>query len=365
MTPAHAGLHFVIRALGGLVLGGMLVACAPEPAPLLVTEPLPDLPEPVSNNAVALAGPDEAPVVVSLMGLAAGKTWRDVHARAYLFGGEEPGWTRLPNVPGPGGRLAGTAIGLRDAVILFGGYTVAEDDSEVSVARVQRLDLATRTWTELAPMPVPVDDSVSLGYGDRYIYLVSGWHDSGNVNLVQVYDLVEDRWFQATPWPGPPLFGHAGGIVGETLVVCDGVGIESRLNERRRFVAIAACYIGRIDPENPSRIDWRRLPHHGGPPLYRMAATGSAARGEVVFVGGSDNPYNYDGVGYDGKPSEPSARMFAWNLETETWRELGRLPEPTMDHRGLLALDDGFVVVGGMRAGQAVSPGQFRIRPAD
>jgi hypothetical protein len=268
-------------------------------------------------------------------------------------------------VPGSGGRLAGTAVGLPDSVILFGGYTVAEDDSEVSVPRVQRLDLEARTWSELAPMPVPVDDSVSLRYGDRYVYLVSGWHDSGNVNLVQVYDLAEDRWFQATPWPGPPLFGHAGGIVDETLVVCDGVGIESRLRERRRFVAIAACYIGRIDPENPARIDWRRLPHHGGPPLYRMAATGSAARRQVVFAGGSDNPYNYSGIGYNGEPSEPSDRVFAWDLDAEAWHELGRLAKPTMDHRGLLESDGGFVVVGGMGAGQAVSQGQYRIVPGD
>ena len=365
MTPAHAGCLVVTRALGGLMLGAALAACAPEPTPLLATESLPDLPEPVSNNAVALAGSEDAPLVVSLMGLAAGKGWRDVHARAYLSGGEEEGWTRLPDVPGPGGRLAGTAIGLTDAVIVFGGYTVAEDGAEVSVARVQRLDLATRNWSELAPMPVPVDDSVSLRYGDRYVYLVSGWHDSGNVNLVQAYDLVENRWFQATPWPGPPLFGHAGGIVDGSLVVCDGVGIESRLDAPRRFVAIAACYIGRIDADNPARIDWRRLPHHGGPPLYRMAATGSPARRQIVFAGGSDNPYNYSGIGYDGEPSEPSDRVFAWDLEAETWRELGRLAEPTMDHRGLLESDGGFVVVGGMRAGQTVSQGQYRIVPAD
>ena len=37
-------------------------------------------------------------------------------------------------------------------------------------------------------MPVPVDDSVALSYKERYIYLISGWHNDGNVNLVQVYD---------------------------------------------------------------------------------------------------------------------------------------------------------------------------------
>lgn len=27
-------------------------------------------------------------------------------------------------------------------------------------------------------MPVPVDDSVALVYRDRYVYLVSGWHET-------------------------------------------------------------------------------------------------------------------------------------------------------------------------------------------
>jgi hypothetical protein len=344
----------------GAALLGLLAACEP-PAPVIGATPLTPLPEPVANNAVALAGPADAPVIVSLMGLAAGRQWSDVHARAWLLAPGAPAWERLPDVPGPGGRLAGTAVGLADAVLLFGGYTVAGDGGEVSVERVQRLDLARRSWAELAPMPIPVDDSVALPYGDRYVYLVSGWHHSGNVNLVQAYDRLEDRWFQATPWPGPAVFGHAGGIVGDTMALCDGVGIESRVDEPRRFVAIAACYVGVIDADDPARIDWRRLPYHGGRPLYRMAATGSAARGQIVFAGGSENPYNYDGIGYDGEPSAPSARVFAWDLAAAAWQELGALPAPSMDHRGLLETPAGFVIVGGMHADQAVSGAVTRL----
>ncbi len=182
---------------------------------------------------------------------------------------------------------------------------------------------------------------------------------------MQVYDVVEDRWFQATPWPGPPVFGHAGGLVGQTIAICDGVGIESRLDERRRFVAIAACYAGTIDPDDPARIDWRRLPYHGGRPLYRMAATGSEARGQVIFAGGSENPYNYDGIGYDGEPSPPSDRVFAWDVAARAWRELGRLPVATMDHRGLLEIDGAYAIVGGMGAEQQVRADVIAVRLPD
>ena len=356
---SRVALRFAAAGLGAVLLG-LLAACEP-PVTVIEAAALPPLPEPAANNAVARAGPPAAPVIVSLMGLAAGRQWSDVHARSFLLEPDAAAWTRLPDVPGPGGRLAGTAVGLADAVILFGGYTVAEDGSEISVERVQRLDLACRTWTELAPMPLPVDDSVSLPYGDRYVYLVSGWHHSGNVNLVQVYDRVEDRWFQATPWPGPAVFGHAGGIVGDTMAICDGVGIESRVDGPRRFVAIAACYIGVIDGDDPARIDWRRLPYHGGLPLYRMAATGSVTRGQIVFAGGSDNPYNYAGIGYDGEPSAPSGRVFAWDLAAGVWQELGALPQPSMDHRGLLETPAGFVIVGGMHAEQTVTDAVTRL----
>jgi hypothetical protein len=76
-----------------------------------------------------------------------------------------------------------------------------------------------------------------------------------------------------------------------------------------------------------------------------------------VFAGGTDNPYNFDGIGYDGKPAAPSDRVFGWRAADGRWVEIGRLAEPTMDHRGLAETADGFVVVGGMDAGRRVRPG--------
>lgn len=324
--------------------------------------PIPDLPRPVANNAIAQVRVDDRDVLVSLMGLGAGKSWKDVIAAAHRLTVGRDAWEPLPPVPGPGGRLAGTAAGIGENVYVFGGYTVGSDGSEVSVELVHRLDPVTGQYEALAPMPVPVDDAVSLVYRGRFIYLVSGWHDSGNVNLVQVYDVREDRWFQATPFPGDPVFGHAGGLVDRRMVICDGVGITTPPEGRRSFEAVSACFAGTIDAGNPARIAWKALPHHGGAGMYRMAAAGSRRLGMVVFAGGSDNPYNYDGIGYDGQPSSPSARIFGYDLASDAWRELGGLPEATMDHRGLLEIGGEFLIPGGMREGQAVSAGIVRFR---
>lgn len=366
----HAETHRtsqILRAwLPALAALGLCVCAVAEP---LRIETLPVLPEAVSNNVVALTQSEDGPGLVSMMGLGPGKTWRDVHARVFYWPIGALSWKALPSVPGERGRLAGTAVSFDGQVLVFGGYTVAEDGGESSVARVQRLRAASGRYADLAPMPVPVDDAVALVYRDRYVYLVSGWHDSGNVNLVQVYDAIDDRWFQATPFPGRPVFGHAGGIVDGTIVICDGVAVRTHAQGPRSFDAEASCYAGDVDPAEPRVIDWRLLEHHGGPALYRMGATGSERLDMVIFAGGSANPYNYDGIGYDGRPSEPSARVFAYRVADGVWEELGSLPEASMDHRGLVEHETFFYLIGGMLEGQQVSNRVIRFRlpqdPAD
>ncbi len=110
-----------------------------------------------------------------------------------------------------------------------------------------------------------------------------------------------------------------------------------------------------IDESDIRRIDWRQLEAHPGLPRYRMAAAGVESLNAVVFIGGSDNPYNYDGIGYNDEPSEPAIDGLLLDLDTLSWRELS-LPGPaTMDHRGLVPYSERWLTVGGMLAGQEVS----------
>lgn len=205
-------------------------------------------------------------------------------------------------------------------------------------------------------MPVPVDDAVAVTYDDRYIYLVSGWHDLGNVNLVQRYDTRKDAWVQATPIPGPPVFGHAGGIVGNTIVYCDGVAVAAHDDRPRDFVAVPDCLLGIIDDADGRRIDWRSVDYHPGLPRYRMAAAGVGELNGVLFVGGSENPYNYSGIGYDGRPSEPADGALLFDIDTQGWTVLEFEGIATMDHRGLVPFAGQWLTVGGMASNQQVTP---------
>ena len=67
-----------------------------------------------------------------------------------------------------------------------------------------------------------------------------------------------------------------------------------------------------------------------------MAAAGVDALNALVFVGGSDNPYNYNGIGYNGDPSQPSGGALIYDLERQSWTQRKTDAIASMDHRGLV-----------------------------
>ena len=314
-----------------------------------------ELPEPITNNAVALAEGPDGPTIYSFNGLKSGKTWRDTSNAAFACVISIKTCETIASVPVSEGRLASAAVTVAGTIYVFGGYTVAENGDEVSTPEVFAFHPADNSYTRKADMPTPVDDMVAVPYQDRFIYLISGWHDEGNVSVVQLYDTQTDAWTEATPFPGKPVFGHAGAIAGDSIMVTDGVAVADGLvNGKRKFVAAKLTWRGDIDPKNPTQIAWRGVDAHAGKARYRMAAIGDDRRGKVIFAGGGDNPYNYDGIGYDGVPAKPGGRFFEYDLTTDKWKELDRLAEPSMDHRGLANDGKNYYIVGGMDAEQKV-----------
>ena len=146
----------------GLVLGlAVLLSACEEPEFIL--------PAPVANNAVALAEGPQGPTLYSFLGLASGKTHRDVVRHSYACPLENSTCYALSDVPVDQGRLASVAATVRGKVLLFGGYTLAADGSEVSTPEVLAFDPMTQSYEARAPMPVPVDDTVALVYQDRFV----------------------------------------------------------------------------------------------------------------------------------------------------------------------------------------------------
>ena len=342
-------------AVAAMLLAGLTLAgCewSPQPEPLSQTAGF-ALPEAISNNAVAAADGPEGPTLYSFNGLKAGKTWQDTSNAAYACVIATESCRTIASVPVPEGRLAGAAVPVAGKIYIFGGYSVAANGDEVSTPEVFVFDPASGRYEQKADMPTPVDDAVIVPYQNRFIYVISGWHDEGNVSTVQLFDTQTGAWTEATPFPGTPVFGHAGGIAGDSIIVSDGVATVFA-DGKRKFVAAKLTWRGDIDPKNPTQITWRGVDAHSGPARYRMAAIGDEAGRRIIFAGGGDNPYNYDGIGYDGVPAKPSGSFSAYDLKSDKWIELGQLAEPSMDHRGLAKAGQDYYILGGMDGEQRV-----------
>lgn len=324
-----------------------------------------NMPEPVSNNAVTSLTIGDEQYIISFAGLGTNKTHLDVHNNTYVYQLSQNRWQEKSAIPMSlavsdkdtgqliTGRLASVATSIHHLAYVFGGYTVASDHTEISVPDVYSYNVVNDTYTLLKPMPVPVDDSVALTYQNRFIYLVSGWHNDGNVNLVQVYDIQTNSWSQASPFPGKPVFGQAGAIINNKLMVCDGVKIDFHFDKRRSYAPEPACFLGTISDKSINVIDWRKVKHPTGTARYRMAAIGDENSNEFVFIGGSDNPYNYNGIGYNGLPATPDNKIWRYSLKDNSWK-VSKNTQATMDHRALLRFNDQWLTVGGMAANQKV-----------
>jgi N-acetylneuraminic acid mutarotase len=309
----------------------------------------PPLPAPTTNAATAGGVIAGVPWIVVALGLDSTKRWSGITRDAYALIGGERAWRRLPPVPGAVGRLAATSQIVRDRVVVIGGYTVDSSGKEVTLPNVDIHDPATNQWTAGAPTPMAVDDAISGVWRDSLIVVVSGWHDTNSVRTVQLYDVIRDGWTAATPFPGEPVFGHAGAVVGNTIVVLDGA---ARTSGRVRYALARQVWLGTLNPRDPTQIRWTKGPARPGPALYRAAA---AACGEsLIVVGGTSNPYNYNGIGYDRRPSEPLTTRWSFSVRTRRWRQLPPHPLGSMDHRGLVMHGDTAFTVGGMTTDQRV-----------
>lgn len=319
---------------------------------------LPDLPEPVSNNAVASTSIRDKTYVLSVGGIAPGKNTADQHNKVWLLTVGEFSWNSLPALPSQqrlAGRIGISAVALNNNFFIFGGAFMQSDGNVTTASDSYRLDPVTRRFTRLNDMPVPVDHAAAVPHQNRYIYLVSGWSDHGTVNLVQVFDNFTQRWAQATPFPGAPVFGHAATIAANQLVVCDGVTLHYAKDQAPALQKSPACWAGTLGSD-PLKISWRQLPHPDQQGRYRLAASTVRFNGEefAAFIGGSNTPYRLNGVGYQGEAVEPSAAVWLYSPKQQRWFK-GEAATAVMDLRALVEINGSFYSLGGMLAQQQVT----------
>ena len=342
-------VHPVVPAIAAILVACGACSGSPPAVPHL-PDRVPPLPVAVTNHAVAAGVFGGKWRLFAMLGIDSTKRWSGITRNAWEWAEGDTAWRALPPVPGAHGRLASSAQFVRGRVYLFGGYTVDSLGAERSLSAVDIWDPGSRSWRAGAPIPVPVDDAIAGVYRDSLVYLVSGWHDTDNVQDVQIYDVTRDRWVRGTPIPGPGVFGHGGAMSGTRIVFIDGA---RRSANGPKYVNESQFWMGTIDSLRPERITWAKLPSHPPPVRYRPAVASCGPF--VIFAGGTDNPYNYNGVGYDGVPSIPLASALVLDTEQRVWRTVPPAPVATMDHRGLIIRSDTGWIVGGMTDARRVS----------
>ncbi len=329
-----------------------LLLLAPAFAAQRTREPLPIS---VSGNAVAALKVEKKVLLFSFMGMGPKETWDAVTNRAFSLETDTGKWTEQKPVPGPAGRIDAAAVGAREAIYLMGGFTLAGDGTQSSVRSMDMFLPARGIWYRAQDMPMAIDNTVAGVYRDRYIYTIGGRSQGRPMQNVQIYDGEDDKWAEATALPGPGVFGHAGGIVDDTIIIVDGAQLNTA-GDRPRYVAATDCWMGKIDHKNPAKIQWTKLPPHPGSAHYQIAAGASERDHKIYFSGGSEQLYGYNGIGYDGKPAEASPMTFAWDMKAGKWEVITeQTPNPTLGNRALLITSQGLVKIGGMEAGAKVT----------
>ena len=336
--------------------GLLLMILLPVPAAvfLLADEQpkVPPMPGAVASNAVASL--KNGIEIYSVMGVGPRKTWDDITNKMYILRLSSKKWIEGRAVPGVAGRLGASALGVRGQVFVFGGYVVDGQGNEITVGDVNSYAADAHRWYRGADLPVPVDSAVIGVNHDRYIYLVGGRSKNGPVNNVQVYDAEKNTWSQATPFPGTPVFGHAGGLADDVIVSVDGARKNTAAGIP--YVASDECWMGKIDRKDPNKIEWSKLPPHPGPARFGIVAGGGEKDHRIIFSGGTTNPHNFKGLDYDGKPAEISPVTFSFELHGNRWDTITRDTfDVRTDGRGIVFTPIGPLILGGMLKNQAIS----------
>ena len=310
------------------------------------------MPEAVSNNAVAEGFIGGMPYVYSFGGIDSSKTHSGIHLRSFRYNSATDEWESIPSLPDTLGKIAAAASRVGNIIYIIGGYHVFEDDSEVSSNRVHRYDILNNQYLpDGAPIPTPIDDQVQVVWRDSLIYVISGWSNSGNVPLVQIYDPALDTWTEGTATPNSSRyrsFGASGTLVGDTIYYFGGasdIGFFSAQDDMR---------VGRIDPDDPGRIEWSRFDADARQTAYRAAAI--TVEGTAYWIGGSNITYNYDGLAYTNNQGVPPAnQVLALTPPGETLLQES-YPQIPMDLRGIaVTAPRQAYLAGGMLGEQQVS----------
>ena len=121
------------------------------------------------------------------------------------------------------------ALGTDNKLYVAGGQTA--DMVPTLYDQVSRYDYTTNTWSNVAPLPVPLGQG-SIGASNGKIYLAGGFIGGTNVtNALRIYDIASNTWTSGANMPtSPGVEAAAGAVVDGKFYVMGGDDFNNGLN---------------------------------------------------------------------------------------------------------------------------------------
>ena len=160
-----------------------------------------------------------------------------------------PAWQPGPDQP-PARYAFQAALGTDNMLYVAGGQTA--DMVPTLYDQVSRYDYTTNTWSNVAPLPVPLGQG-SMGASNGKIYLAGGFIGGTNVtNALRIYDIASNTWTSGANMPtSPGVEAAAGAVVNGKFYVMGGDDFTNGLNTTFIYdIATNTWTMGATLPDN-------------------------------------------------------------------------------------------------------------------
>src|SRR5882724_3317607 len=176
------------------------------------------------RNTIKLGKPALRPAALAQTGVDALKAL----LKPRIPGGTCPAWQPGPDQP-PARYAFQAALGTDNMLYVAGGQTA--DMVPTLYDQVSRYDYTTNTWSNVAPLPVPLGQG-SIGASNGKIYLAGGFIGGTNVtNALRIYDIASNTWTSGANMPtSPGVEAAAGAVVNGKFYVMGGDDFNNLLN---------------------------------------------------------------------------------------------------------------------------------------
>ncbi len=177
-----------------------------------------------------------------------------------LTPGRDTTWRTLPAMPIDSARGSSAMGALGDQLVVAGGL------AGNAVATVSAFDLPTQTWSDLPPLPAPVDHGCGAVVSGK-LYVIGGRRGTVTSVTASVYEYTPGGdWRTRSPMP-TARGGVACGVVGERIIVVGGEGNPAN----------AAGLFANVEAYAPASDTWEILPPMPTP-RHGMGAAGAGGR---------------------------------------------------------------------------------------